>query len=53
MEKIVYKQSPMGEVIDADMKAGIVKGYASVFNNIDSDGDIIKKGAYKKTIQEN
>tara|TARA_B100000963_G_C22640839_1_gene680469 strand:- start:17740 stop:18432 length:693 start_codon:yes stop_codon:yes gene_type:complete len=53
MENIIYKQSPIGEVLDADSKAGIVKGYASVFNNIDSDGDIIKKGAYKKTIQEN
>jgi len=43
----------MGEVIDADKKAGIVKGYASVFDNKDSDNDIIRKGAYSKTIQEN
>lgn len=53
MNTIIYKQSPMGEVIDADKKAGIVKGYASVFDNKDSDNDIIRKGAYSKTIQEN
>lgn len=53
MNTMIFKQSPIGELIDADEKAGIVKGYASVFDNIDSDGDIIKKGAYQKTIQEN
>ena len=53
MNTIIFKQSPIGELIDADEKAGIVKGYASVFGNIDSDGDIIRKGAYQKTIKEN
>jgi len=50
---IIYKTSPIGELKDIDEKSGIVKGYGSVFNNIDSDGDIIAKGAYKKTILEN
>ncbi len=53
METILYKQSPMGELLDADEKAGVVKGYASVFDNKDSDNDIIRKGAYSKTIAEN
>ena len=53
MNTIIYKQAPMGEVLDADNKAGVVKGYASVFDNKDSDNDIIRKGAYKKTIEEN
>lgn len=53
MEKILYKQAPMGELVDADSKAGIVKGYASVFDNKDSDNDIIRRGAYSKTIAEN
>ena len=53
MKNILFKQAPMGELIDMDDKAGIVKGYASVFNNVDSDGDIIRKGAYLKTIEEN
>ena len=53
MNTILYKSTYLGEVIDADEKNGIVKGYGSVFGNVDSDGDIITKGAYKKTIQEN
>lgn len=32
---------------------GIIKGYASVFGNRDSDGDVIAEGAYTKTLQEN
>jgi HK97 family phage prohead protease len=38
---------------DVDGKKGIVTGYFSHFDSIDSDGDIIKKGAFQKTIQEN
>ena len=53
MNTIIYKSTHLGEIIDADEKMGIVKGYGSVFGNVDSDGDIINKGAYKKTIQEN
>ncbi len=53
MEKLIYKTNPIGEIKDLDEKAGIVTGYGSVFNNIDSDGDIIAKGAYTKTITEN
>lgn len=39
--------------IKADTKENIIKGYASHFNNKDSHGDIITKGAFAKTIQEN
>lgn len=43
-----------GQKFDSEQaKSGIVSGYASVFGNKDSDGDIINKGAYKKTLQEN
>lgn len=38
---------------DADAKKGIVTGYFSKFDNVDSDGDIIRKGAFKKTVAEN
>lgn len=38
---------------DLDTKEGIVTGYFAHFGNIDSDGDIIVKGAFAKTIQEN
>ena len=49
----IYKTSPIGELKDIDEKSGIVKGYGSIFGNVDSDGDIISKGAYTKTIKEN
>lgn len=50
---MIYKTSPIGELKDIDEKTGVVKGYGSVFGNIDSDGDMIAKGAYTKTIMEN
>ena len=53
MNTIIYKAAPVGELIDADEKAGIIKGYGSYFGNKDSDNDVIIKGAYKKTIAEN
>jgi len=37
---------------DVDPKLGIVTGYFSRFNNVDADGDIIRPGAFAKTIQE-
>lgn len=37
---------------DVDTTQGIVEGYFSAFDSIDSDGDIIQKGAYAKTISE-
>ena len=40
-------------ISDADRKLGIVTGYFSHFNNVDGDGDIIKPGAFKKSIKEN
>lgn len=51
--EFLYKASPVGELLDADEKMGIVKGYGSYFDNKDSDSDIIRKGAYQKTIKEN
>ena len=53
MSTILYKASPVGELLDADEAAGIVKGYGSYFGNKDSDMDVITKGAYTKTIKEN
>jgi len=37
---------------DVDEKKGVVTGYASIFNNIDSDNEIVMPGAFLKTIQE-
>ena len=49
-----YKNLMLGaSVKDVDGKKGIVTGYFSKFDNVDSDGDIIVKGAFAKTIKEN
>lgn len=53
MNTLLYKSAPLNEIVDADDQQGIVKGYASVFGNVDSDGDVIVKGAYSKTLSEN
>ena len=37
---------------DVDTKQRIVTGYFAAFDMLDSDGDIIQKGAFSKTIQE-
>lgn len=38
---------------DADTKQGIVTGYFASFGNKDSDGDVIVKGAFLKSINDN
>lgn len=40
------------EVKDVDTKQGIVSGYFSAFGNVDSDGDIMMPGAFKRSIQD-
>lgn len=41
-----------GSVKDVDSKSRIVTGYLSAFGNVDSDNDIIIKGAFQKSINE-
>ena len=41
------------EIKGLDEQKGIVEFYANSFNNKDSDGDIIEKGAFEKSIKEN
>jgi len=50
MDSILYKN---GGISDLDQTKGIVKGYGSIFGNVDNDNDVITKGAYTKTISEN
>jgi HK97 family phage prohead protease len=50
---MIYKSINEGIIEDVDSVKGIVTGYFSAFNNIDSDGDVIVSGAYKKTVAEN
>lgn len=39
--------------IQVDSNSRIISGYAAAFNNIDSDGDLIVKGAFSKSLNEN
>lgn len=48
-----YNSLTAPSIKDVDGKKGIVTGYFSHFDNVDSDGDIIRKGAFAKTILEN
>lgn len=41
------------QIKDISEKEGIVSGYFSAFGNKDSDGDIIERGAFAKTLKEN
>jgi len=41
------------QIKDISEGDGIISGYFASFGNKDSDGDIITKGAFKKTISEN
>lgn len=41
-----------GEIKDLDLKGRRVSGYLSAFDNVDSDNDVITKGAYTKSIKE-
>ena len=40
------------EIKDIDESSRIVKGYFSSFNVIDSDRDVIRSGAFTKSIKE-
>lgn len=52
MNKIYQYKNLSCEIKDIDGKKGIVSGYFSAFNNVDSDGDIIRPGAFAKSIAE-
>ena len=45
-----YLTKDVGESVkDVDVKTGIVTGFFSKFDNVDSDNDVIRRGAYKKS----
>lgn len=50
MNKVYEYKSFHESVKDVDQKQGIVTGYFSHFNSVDSDNDIIKKGAFSRSI---
>jgi len=48
---ILFKNNTL-PVTDVDTTQGIITLYASSFGNVDSDGDVIEKGAFTKTVSE-
>jgi len=50
---MMYNYKSLGmEVKDVDVKEGIVSGYFSAFGMVDSDGDIMMPGAFKRSISD-
>jgi HK97 family phage prohead protease len=52
MKSIYTTKFILAEIKDIDAKQGVVAGYFANFNTLDSDGDIIRKGAFNQSIQE-
>ncbi len=50
--KVYEYKSAFSSVKDVDTKEGIVSGYFSHFNSKDSDGDVIQKGAFSRSIKD-
>jgi HK97 family phage prohead protease len=52
-KSMIYKYKSLeGEFKDVDAKKGIVTGYFSAFGMVDSDGDIMMPGAFKRSIND-
>ena len=52
MTEQLQHRSVSFEVKEVDEKTGTFKGYASVFDNVDSYGDVIVPGAFDQTLKE-
>lgn len=53
LKKNVSNSSISGVIKDVDAKTGTVTGYFSIFENVDSDGDIVMPGAFKRSLNNN
>jgi HK97 family phage prohead protease len=51
--KNVSNSSISGVIKDVDAKTGMVTGYFAIFGNVDSDGDMIMPGAFKRSLENN
>lgn len=52
MSGFMGKENAPSVIKGIDTKKGYVEAYFSVFDVVDSDGDVIRKGAFKKTFKE-
>lgn len=50
--KFVKPQKTQLKIVDIENGDGYIEGYASVFGNVDYDGEVIEKGAFTKTLLE-
>jgi len=50
--KFVKPQKTQLKIVDIENEDGYIEGYASVFGNVDYDGEVIEKGAFTKTLLE-
>ena len=48
MDKVYTTKNTSLELKDVDTEKGTVAGYFSAFDNIDSHGDIMRRGSYAK-----
>ena len=48
---MLIKKTSKFQVKESNDESRTVKGYASVFSNLDSDNDVIKKGSFNRTIK--
>ncbi|RYY00554.1 HK97 family phage prohead protease [bacterium] len=53
MVKQYSTKSLVIDQINVDLESRIISGYASTFDTIDGDGDLIVKGAFSKSLKEN
>ena len=53
MKHLLNFKDISGGVVDVDAKNRVVTGYLSTFGNVDSHNDIIEKGAFTQSLNEN
>jgi hypothetical protein len=54
IKELAPEQSKIKVIVDddEDAQSGVIEGYASVFDNVDSVNEIVVKGAFTKTLKE-
>ena len=52
MNELYQYRTLSGKALDVDLKSRTVKGYFASFNTVDDGGDIIRHGAFAKSIAE-
>jgi len=48
---MIERKTVAWDLKEADSEAGTFEGYASIFGNVDLGGDVIQKGAFRKSVK--